>query len=166
MNLLGPELVRDLVSLIQGTEGDKATKVLVFRSADPDYFIPHVDVTKINEYRAEAAKLTGEASIGLLFRYLSVSRLVSIAEIAGRVRAAGSEFVLACDMRFAARESAIFSQPEPAFGLVPGGGGIQHLAPSSIQSCKPTFTTVAANSCPVQTWTSDSSGALISPREL
>ena len=44
------------------------------------------------------------------------------------MRAAGSEFVLACDMRFASRESAIFSQPEPAFGLVPGGGGVQHLA--------------------------------------
>src|SRR5262249_50690070 len=36
-------------------------------------------------------------------------------------------FVLACDMRFAARESAIFSQPEPAFGLIPGAGGAQHL---------------------------------------
>jgi enoyl-CoA hydratase/carnithine racemase len=45
----------------------------------------------------------------------------------GRVRGAGNEFVLACDMRFAARESAIFSQPEAAFGLVPGGGGAQHL---------------------------------------
>jgi enoyl-CoA hydratase/carnithine racemase len=43
------------------------------------------------------------------------------------VRGAGSEFVLACDMRFAARESAIFSQMEPAFGLLPGGGAVQHL---------------------------------------
>ena len=127
MNLLGPELVRDLVSLIQQAEASEATKVLVFKSADPDYFIPHVDVTKIKEYREEAAKLTGKASIALLFRYLSTSRLVSIAQIEGRVRAAGSEFVLACDMRFAAQESAIFSQPEPAFGLVPGGGGVQHL---------------------------------------
>jgi len=127
MNLLGPELVRDLVSLIQQAEADDAIKVLVFKSADPDYFIPHVDVTKINEYREEAAKLTGKASIALLFRYISASRLVSIAQIEGRVRAAGSEFVLACDMRFAARETAIFSQPEPAFGLVPGGGGVQHL---------------------------------------
>jgi enoyl-CoA hydratase/carnithine racemase len=127
MNLLGPALVRDLVSLIQQAEADEALKVLVFKSADPDYFISHVDVTKIKEYRAEAAKLTGEASIGLLFRHLSASRLVTIAQIEGRVRAAGNEFVLACDMRFAARESAIFSQPEAAFGLVPGGGGAQHL---------------------------------------
>ena len=128
MNLLGPELVRDLVSLIQHAEADDGLRVLVFASADPDYFISHVDLTRIPEYRAEAAKLTGEPSIALLFRHLSASRLVSIAQIEGRVRAAGSEFVLACDMRFAARESAIFCQFEPAFGTPPGGGAAQHLA--------------------------------------
>src|SRR4051794_24647869 len=127
MNLLGPELVRDLVSLIQRAEADDAVQVLVFISGDPDYFISHVDLTRIAEYRAEAAKLTGEPSIALLFRHLSASRLVTIAQIDGRVRAAGNEFVLACDMRFAARESAIFGQFEPAFGLLPGGGGAQHL---------------------------------------
>jgi enoyl-CoA hydratase/carnithine racemase len=127
MNLLGPELVRDLVSLIQRAEANDTVKVLVFKSADPDYFISHVDLTRISEYRAEASKLTGEPSIALLFRYLSASPLVSIAQIEGRVRAAGSEFVLACDMRFAARESAIFGQFEPALGVIPGGGAVQHL---------------------------------------
>jgi enoyl-CoA hydratase/carnithine racemase len=127
MNLLGPELVRDLVSLIQTVEADDAVRVLVFSSADPDYFISHVDLTRIAEYRAEAAKLTGVPSIALLFRHLSASRVVTIAQIEGRVRAAGSEFALACDMRFAARESAIFGQFEPAFGLLPGGGATQHL---------------------------------------
>jgi enoyl-CoA hydratase/carnithine racemase len=127
MNLLGPELVRDLVSLIKAAEPDESVRVIVFKSADPDYFIPHVDLTRIKEYRQEAAKLTGEASLALLFRYLSASRLITIAQIEGRVRAAGSEFVLACDMRFAALESAIFGQFEPAFGLLPGGGAAQHL---------------------------------------
>src|SRR5246127_4938910 len=75
INLLGPELVRDLVALIQRAEADETIQVLVFKSADPDYFISHVDVTRIKEYRNEAAKLTGEASIGLMFRYLSASRL-------------------------------------------------------------------------------------------
>ncbi len=127
MNLLGPELVRDLVSLIQRAEADEAFQVLVFTSADPDYFISHVDLLRIAEYRQEAAKLSGEPSIALLFRHLSASRLVTIAQIEGRVRSAGSEFVLACDMRFAARESAIFAQFESAFGLIPGGGATQHL---------------------------------------
>ena len=127
MNLLGPELVRDLVALIQRAEADSACGVLVFTSADPDYFISHVDLTRVADYRAEAAKLTGEASIASLFRHLSAGRLVTIAQIAGRVRGAGSEFVLACDMRFAARETAIFGQIEPAFGLLPGGGAAQYL---------------------------------------
>jgi len=127
MNLLGPPLVRDLVSLIKQLEPDDSVRVLVFRSADPEYFISHVDITQVAAYRQEAARLTGEASLGLLFRHLSTSRLVSIAQIEGRVRAAGSEFVLACDMRFAALESAIFAQFEPAFGLLPGGGAALHL---------------------------------------
>src|SRR5262245_34776928 len=107
MNLLGPQLVGDLASLIGRAEADSSIRVLVFRSADPAYFIAHVDVSRIDEYRAEAAKLVGEPSIGVLFRRLSSSRLVSIAQIEGRVRGAGSEFVLACDLRFAARESAV-----------------------------------------------------------
>jgi len=128
MNLLGPELVRDLVSLIQQAEADDDVQALVFKSADPDYFISHVDVTRIGEFRDEVVKLTGEASLGMLFRRLSTSRLVTIAQIEGRVRGVGSEFALACDMRFAARESAIFSQFEPAFGVIPGAGAAQHLA--------------------------------------
>src|SRR5262245_61722042 len=75
MNLLGPELVRDLASLIPRAEADDTLQVLVFRSSDPDYFISHVDVTRVREYRAEAAKLTGEASLASLFRRLSTSRL-------------------------------------------------------------------------------------------
>ena len=128
MNLLRPELVRDLVSLIRQVESDDTVQVLVFKSADPDYFISHVDVTRIQENREPAAKLTGEPSLGLLFRYLSASRLVTIAQIEGRVRGVGSEFILACDMRFAARETAIFGQFESSFGVIPGAGGAQHLA--------------------------------------
>lgn len=126
MNLIGPELIRDLVTLIEHAEQSDC-RVIVFASADPDYFISHVDVTKVAEYRQEAAKLVGEASIGLLFRRLSEANFVSIAQIEGRVCGAGSEFVLACDMRFAAQETAVFSQMEPAFGLVPGAGAVQHL---------------------------------------
>jgi enoyl-CoA hydratase/carnithine racemase len=105
MNLLGPELVRDLVALLQRAEADESLKVLVFKSADPDYFISHVDLTQVAEYRAEAAKLTGEASIALLFRHLSASRLVSIAQIEGRVRSAGSE--VRVGMRHALRRQGV-----------------------------------------------------------
>jgi len=65
MNLLGPELVRDLVSLIQRAEADDTFQVLVFKSADPDYFISHVDLNRIKEYREEVAKRRSPACFGV-----------------------------------------------------------------------------------------------------
>jgi enoyl-CoA hydratase/carnithine racemase len=69
-----------------------------------------------------------EPSLGVFFKRLSTLKQVSIAEVAGRARGAGSEFILACDMRFAARDGAIFGHPEAGIGAVPGAGGIQHLS--------------------------------------
>ena len=39
MSLLGPKLVRDLVSLIQLVGADDALQVHMFKGADHDYFI-------------------------------------------------------------------------------------------------------------------------------
>src|SRR5216683_6430518 len=112
MNLIGPELVRDLVGLLGALESDQETRVVVLESADPDYFVPHVDLTKVAEYTAEAAKAggPGDASLGMLWHKLSELPVVTIAKIRGRAR--GAELALACDMRFAARENAILGQIE------------------------------------------------------
>ena len=101
----------------------------VLESADPEYFVPHVDLTKVAEYTAEAAKASGpeDASLGMLWHRLSEQPVVTIAKISGRARGAGSELALACDMRFAARENAVLGQPEIGFGVPPGAGGVQHL---------------------------------------
>ena len=130
MNLVGPELVRDLVSLFGALESDQETRVVVLESADPDYFIPHVDLTKVAEYTAEAARAggPGDASLGMLWHKLSELPVVTIAKIRGRARGAGSELALACDMRFAAQENAILGQIEVGAGTLPGAGGVQHLA--------------------------------------
>ena len=58
---------------------------------------------------------------------LSSTPVVSIAKIRGRTRGIGNEFVLACDMRFASRQSALFGNPEVGVGLVPGGGALEWL---------------------------------------
>src|SRR4029077_18577391 len=50
-----------------------------------------------------------------------------IAKVRGRTRGIGNEFVLACDMRFASRQTAIFGNPEVGVGLVPGGGALEWL---------------------------------------
>jgi len=61
------------------------------------------------------------------FVRLTKSPVVSIAKIRGCVRGVSSEFVLACDMRFASRENTRLGQPEVGVGLHPGGGGTERL---------------------------------------
>ena len=64
---------------------------MVLESADPEYFVPHVDLTKVAEYTAEAAKAGGPdyASLGMLWHKLSELPVVTIAKIRGRARGAG-----------------------------------------------------------------------------
>jgi len=102
-------------------EADPSVKVVVFQSANPDFFIAHLDVFKAAE-RPEALGLWREFVLRL-----ASSAVVSIAEIRGRTRGIGNEFVLACDMRFASRQSALFGNPEVGVGLVPGGGALEWL---------------------------------------
>jgi enoyl-CoA hydratase/carnithine racemase len=129
LNLIGPELVRDLVRLLGEVESDADVRVVVLESADPEYFVAHVDLSKVAEYTAEAAKAGGpdDASLGMLWHKLSELPAVTIAKLRGRARGAGSELALACDMRFAARENAVIGQPEIGFGVPPAAGGVQHL---------------------------------------
>jgi len=51
--------VRDLVNLIGALESGQEARVVVLESADPEYFVPHVDLTKVAEYTAKAAKAGG-----------------------------------------------------------------------------------------------------------
>ena len=89
-------------------EADPSVKVVVFQSANPDFFIAHLDVAKAAE-RPEVLGLWRDFVLRL-----SSTPVVSIAKIRGRTRGIGNEFVLACDMRFASRQSALFGNPRSA----------------------------------------------------
>ena len=121
INMFVPTTIVELGALMTDLEADLSVKVVVFQSANPDFFIAHLDVAKA----AEQPEVLGLWRDFVL--RLSSAPVVSIAKIRGRTRGIGNEFVLACDMRFASRQSALFGQPEVGTGLVPGGGALEWL---------------------------------------
>jgi enoyl-CoA hydratase/carnithine racemase len=116
-----PTTIVELGALMTDLEADPSVKVVVFQSANPDFFIAHLDVAKA----AERPEMLGRWRDFVL--RLSSAPVVSIAKIRGRTRGIGNEFVLACDMRFASRKSALFGNPEVGVGLVPCGGALEWL---------------------------------------
>jgi enoyl-CoA hydratase/carnithine racemase len=102
-------------------------KVIVFESADPDFFVAHLDVRNVHE----APDIPGAQPIfdgwPEWSRWLSTGPVITIAKVRGIARGIGNEFICACDMRFASREHARFAQLEEGYGLVPGGGGLEWL---------------------------------------
>ena len=121
INMFVPATIVDLGALMTDLEADASVKVVVFQSANPDFFIAHLDVAKAAE-RPEVLGLWRDFVLRL-----SSSPVVSIAKIRGRTRGIGNEFVLACDMRFASRQNSLFGNPEVGVGLIPGGGALEWL---------------------------------------
>ena len=129
INTITATTVAELAELVGLIEQDPDLNVVVFDSANPDFYLAHYD-TEHDPSRTAALPRgpTGmHAWLDLLVR-LSRAPVVSIASIRGRARGAGSEFVLACDLRFASQENALLGQFEVATGLVPGGGPMARLA--------------------------------------
>jgi len=128
LNLMGPEFVLQFRELILAIETDEQVKVVVFDSAVEGFFLNHSDfLTKFEDLTNIPQGPTGlEAWPDILVR-LTRAAVVSIALIRGRATGNGSEIALACDMCFASREKAVFSQWEVGVGLVAGGGPMARL---------------------------------------
>ena len=121
INMFVPATIIELGALMTDLEADPSVKVVVFQSANPDFFVAHLDVGKAAE-RPEMLGLWRDFVLRL-----SSTPVVSIAKIRGRTRGIGNEIVLACDMRFASRHNALFGNPEVGVGLIPGGGALEWL---------------------------------------
>ena len=128
INLFDIALMREIDRVGVELEADDAVRVLVFDSANPEFFIAHADVTLIQRLPTEAPPKT--ESLGFFHTMVDRFRTMpkaTIAKLEGRARGGGSEFVLSLDMRFGAIGRAILSQPEVALGIIPGGSGTQRL---------------------------------------
>ena len=126
-NMVDDTMFQSLQDLLARMDASPTLRVVVFESAIPDFYLAHFDLTgKIGNIMTAV----GRSGLPILidtFVRLTKSAVVSIAKIRGCVRGVSSEFVLACDMRFASRENTRLGQPEVGVGVHPGGGGAERL---------------------------------------
>lgn len=132
VNVLNVALMSDLRNLLAALRDDDSIRVIVFDSADPEFFIAHVDMSLVDTPDA-FAELAADLPDGVnvfqaLGELLRHQPQVTIVKLAGMARGGGAEFVAAADMSFAAIGRAGIGQIEALMGIVPGGGGTQYLA--------------------------------------
>jgi enoyl-CoA hydratase/carnithine racemase len=128
INLFDAALMREIQRIGGEVEADDAVRVVVFESANREFFIAHADVGLIRTLPTEVPPKA--TSLGFFHAMVDRFRTMpkaTIAKIEGRARGGGSEFVLSLDMRFGALGHAILAQPEVALGILPGGSGTQRL---------------------------------------
>lgn len=132
VNVLDASLMGELRRFLLSIREDDATRVVVFESGNPDFFIAHVDMALIDDPHAfdEIARdlpagLNVFQALGEMVRALPQ---VTIVKLAGLARGGGAEFVAACDMAFGAIGRAGLGQVEALMGIVPSGGAMQYLS--------------------------------------
>src|ERR1700732_2488692 len=126
-NILDATIFEGLQDLLVRMNTSQTLRVVVFESASPDFYLAHFDLTGKTGNITTAVGPSGLPILTDTFVGLTKSPVVSIAKIRGCVRGGSSEFVLACDMRFASRENTRLGQPEVGVGVHPGGGGTERL---------------------------------------
>src|SRR3981189_1675204 len=128
-NIMDAIIFEGLQDLLARMDSSPGLHVVVFESANPEFYLAHFDLTgKIGNITTAVGRSRLPITMDTFVR-LTTSPVVSMAKIRVCVRGACSEFVLACDMRFASRENTLLGQPEVGVGVHPGGGGAERLPP-------------------------------------
>ena len=127
INLLDLALMRELDDIGREVEADDAVRVVLFDSADPEFFIAHADVSLIERLPTNAPRPTTLGFFHVMVERFRTMPKATIGKIEGRARGGGSEFLLSLDLRFGALGRAVLAQPEVALGIIPGGSGTQRL---------------------------------------
>ena len=140
LNLIDGVLLPSLRGFVHQVRDDADVRVIVFQSADPEFFSAHGDMAYLTDPdalpAATAAAIAaapgavvpdGMNILQALAEELRSLPQVTIAKIAGLARGAGNEFLMALDLRFAAIGKSGQAQPESQLAILPGGGGTVNM---------------------------------------
>lgn len=128
INLITMALYGELAALSKEVDADDDALVFILKSANPDFFLAHFDVSALLSFPTdqppsrEAA--TNNEYHAMCERFRTMGK-ATIAQIEGRVGGGGSELAASFDMRFGVLGKTIINQMEVPLGILPGGTGTQ-----------------------------------------
>ena len=117
-NIVDATIFEGLQDLLARMDTSPSLRVVVFESANPEFHLAHFDLTGKTGNITTAVGPSGLPILMDTFVRLTKSPVVSIAKIRGCVRGVSSEFVLACDMRFASRETRDWASPKSGWECI------------------------------------------------
>jgi enoyl-CoA hydratase/carnithine racemase len=127
INLVSPAMISELTRFFDEMKDNKEIRVLVFQSANPDFFIGHADLNLfLGARNSVPAKSTALNPLQTLLETLRTLPQATIGILDGRAVGIGPEFLTSCDMAFAS-ERSVMMQFEVAMGVLPGATGSQRL---------------------------------------
>ena len=128
-NLVDGAFIGGLIGLLDACDADDSgVRVVVFVSADPDFFLMHGNVESI----LAAAPAVSDTPVttpnvaASTFDRLRTGRAVTIVAMDGAARGGGAEFCSAVDLRYGTPR-AVLGQPEVPMAILPGAGGTARL---------------------------------------
>ena len=128
VNLLSLPLFGEIIRFGAEVGDDESVRVVVLKSANPDFFIAHFDVEAILGFPIdEEVERTPINPFHQMCEQFRTMPKATIAQVEGRVGGGGCELIQAFDMRFGVVGRTILSQMEVPLGILPGGGGTQRL---------------------------------------
>jgi enoyl-CoA hydratase/carnithine racemase len=129
VNVMTVDLLRALLAFGEEVAADEEVRVVVLRSANPEFFVAHFDVEALLAAPTDgpAERPTEVRGFHLMCERFRTMGKATIAEIAGRVGGGGAELAASCDMRFGALGRMVLNQMEVPLGILPGGTGTQRI---------------------------------------
>ncbi|MFC5477843.1 enoyl-CoA hydratase/isomerase family protein [Massilia suwonensis] len=126
INAINDDIRHGVPQALRELDADPAIRVILIRGAGERGFCAGAD---IKEKRATetAIEVRRRMQGARWIEAIDAVQKPVIAAVHGYCMGGGLELALACDIRYAAPD-AVFSLPETALGLIPGGGGTQRLA--------------------------------------
>jgi enoyl-CoA hydratase/carnithine racemase len=126
INLYDYKLATDLHNFLLSLNQTGAPKVVIFESADPQFFIAHFDFSSSLPPSTPEKDALPNLYIDTARLLRDITTTVFIGQVAGQAFGAGNELLVQMDMRFAGPGTRLGSI-EPGIGQFHGVGGLQYL---------------------------------------